>query len=72
MLADVCPVLSGYAGMFDALARSLDGEDAPMVTLPDGRQSLEFVSAVYESCRTGMPVSMPLGPDNMLYNGWLP
>ena len=72
VLADVGPVLSGYTGMFDALARSLDGEDAPMVTLADGRQSLEFVSAVYESCRTGMPVSMPLGPDNMLYNGWLP
>lgn len=72
VLAGVGPVLSGYTGMFDAVARTLNGEDAPLVTLADGRQSLEFVTAVYSSARSGMPVSLPLPPENELYDSWLP
>lgn len=72
VLAEMGPVLTGYAGMFDAIARSLDGKDAPVVTLADGRRSLEFVTAVYASARKGAPVSLPLGPDSALYDGWLP
>lgn len=72
VLAGVGPVLSGYAGMFAAIAQSLNGEDAPFVTLADGRQSLEFVTAVYGSARSGAPVSLPLGSDNDLYDCWLP
>jgi len=66
VLASIGPVMSGYAGMFDAIARSL------MVTLADGRRSLEFVTAVYGSARTGKPVSLPLGPESELYDGWVP
>jgi len=72
VLATVGPVLSGYAGMFDAVARTLKGEEAPLVTLADGRRSLEFVTAVYGSARSGAPVSLPLGPESGLYDGWLP
>ena len=72
VLAGVEPVISGFAGMFEAIASTLKGENAPTVTLEDGRQSLEFVTAVYDSARTGAPVSMPLGPENGLYDGWLP
>jgi predicted dehydrogenase len=72
VLAGVGPVLSGFAGMFDAIARSLNGEEVPFVTLADGRQSLELVTAIYGSARSGAPVSLPLGPDNDLYDGWLP
>ena len=72
VLNDIGPVLTGYAGMFDAVSTALAGEDAPLVTLADGRRSLEFVSAIYESARKGRPVSLPLGPDNELYDGWLP
>ncbi len=72
VLAGVGPVLSGYAGMFDAIAQTLDGEEAPSVTLADGRRSLEFVTAVYKSARSGAPVSLPLGPESDLYDGWLP
>lgn len=72
VLEAVGPVLSGYVGMFDAIAKTLQGEDAPIVTLADGRRSLEFVSAVYGSGRTGMPVSLPLASDSSLYDGWLP
>jgi predicted dehydrogenase len=72
VLAKVGPVLSGYVGMFDAIARTLQGEDAPLVTLEEGRRSLEFVSAVYSSSRSGLSVSLPLGPESELYDGWLP
>ena len=72
VLAGVGPTLSGFAGMFDAIARTLNGEDAPLVTLADGHQSLEFVTAVYRSARRGAPVSLPLEPDSEFYNGWLP
>ncbi len=72
VLAGVGPVLSGYTAMFDAIARKLHGEDAPFVSLADGRRSLEFVSAVYGSARSNLPVSLPLGPDCDLYEGWLP
>jgi predicted dehydrogenase len=72
VLAKVGPVLSGYVGMFDAISRTLQGEEAPLVTLEEGRRSLEFVSAVYSSSRSGLPVSLPLGPENELYEGWLP
>lgn len=72
VLADVGPALSGYVGMFDAIARTLQGEEAPYVTLADGRRSLEFVTAVYTSSRSGLPVSLPLGPESELYDGWLP
>jgi hypothetical protein len=72
VLADVGPVLLGYAGMFDAIKRKLDGEDAPFVSLDAGRQSLEFVTASYGSARSGLPVSLPLGPDHPMYDGWVP
>lgn len=72
VLATVAPPLNGFAGMFEALARTLDGEEAPSVTLADGRQSLEFVTAVYASARDGARVTLPLGPDHPDYDGWVP
>ena len=72
VLERVGPVLTGYAGMFDAIAKTIAGKDAPLVTLEDGRRSLEFVSAVYGSARSGQPVSLPLESDSALYEGWLP
>ncbi len=72
VLASVGPVLSGYTGMFDAIAKTLQGQAAPVVTLAEGRRSLGFVSAVYGSARSGVPVSLPLASDSDLYEGWLP
>jgi predicted dehydrogenase len=72
VLAQVGPVRTGYAGMFAAIADALAGKDAGHVTLADGRRSLEFVSAVYHSARSGQQVSLPLGPESAMYDGWLP
>lgn len=63
---------SGYTGLFTAIADALDGDAGRAVTLADGRRSLEFVSAVYHSARTGAPVALPLTPDHPTYGGWTP
>lgn len=62
----------GFVGFFRAVAEAFNGTGNRQVTLADGRRSLEFVSAVYQSARTGLPVSLPLEADFPLYNGWLP
>lgn len=72
VLATVPPGPAGYAGLFAAIADALDGRPGAEVTLTDGRRSLEFVTAVYHSARTGVPVSLPLDADHPLYAGWLP
>ncbi|MBP0482507.1 Gfo/Idh/MocA family protein [Sagittula salina] len=72
VLATVGPEEVGFVGFFRAVAEALAGDGARAVTLADGRRSLEFVSAVYQSARTSLPVSLPLGPDFPLYGSWLP
>lgn len=72
VLEGVGQVPIGYAGMFTALADALDGNPGREVTLEDGRRSLEFVTAVYASARSGLPVDLPIGSDHPLYGGWQP
>ena len=71
-LASIGPVRSGYAGMLEALGRTLDGERGSQVTLEDGRRSLEFVTAIYASGRSGELIKLPLDRDHPYYGGWLP
>ena len=72
VLSQIGPVPTGYVGLFSALADALDGQLGHEVTLEDGRRSLEFVTAVYASARSGQPVDLPLGPEHPMYGGWLP
>ncbi|MCR8723974.1 Gfo/Idh/MocA family protein [Frigidibacter sp. ROC022] len=72
VLAGVGEAPAGYAGLFTALADALDGKPGAEVTLEDGRRSLEFVSAVYQSHRSNAPVRLPLDRHHPLYRNWLP
>ncbi len=63
---------SGFAGYLEAVADAIAGRPGRAVTLADGRRSIELVSAIYASIRRGAPVSLPLGPDAQIYNGWMP
>ena len=63
---------SWYAGMFDEIAKKLDGDTSDEVTLLNARESLEFVTAVYNSSREGKNIFLPIEKDNPLYNSWLP
>ncbi len=71
-LAMLTPPATGYAGLFQAIAAALDGKPGNEVTLDDARRSLEFISAVYASFRSGLPVSLPLSSEHEYHNGWLP
>ncbi|MDC0445238.1 Gfo/Idh/MocA family oxidoreductase [Candidatus Pelagibacter sp.] len=63
---------SWYAGMFDEIAKKLDGDSSDEVTLSNARESLEFVTAVYNSSRERKNIYLPIEKDNPLYNSWLP
>lgn len=72
VLARLPVALAGYAGFFDAIADALEGRGGREVTLEDGRQSIELVTAVYDAARTGRRVSLPLSRAAALYESWLP
>lgn len=72
VLAKVAKPMTGFAGYFQAIADALEGRPGREVTLQDGRQSVEIVSAVYQSARTGQRVALPLNSAMPIYNGWLP
>ena len=63
---------SWYAGMFEEIANKLDGSSSDEVTLSDARNSLEFVTAVYDSSRQNKSVKLPVKKSNSLYYSWLP
>ncbi|NNE87383.1 MAG: Gfo/Idh/MocA family oxidoreductase [Silicimonas sp.] len=72
VISKVSPVQSGYAGLFAAIADTLEGTPGGEVTISDGRRALEFVTAAYASGRQNTPVALPLGADHPLYGGWRP
>lgn len=72
VLAGVKVSETGFAGFFAALSDALEGRPGTEVTPLDGRRSIEFVTAVYASARSGQPETLPLGRDHPLYRGWLP
>ena len=67
VIASVGQVHTRYAGLFDAITCRSGFE----VALEDGRRSIEFVTAVYHSSRTGQQVRFLFSPDQPLYGGWL-
>ena len=48
-----------------------DGFDLP-VTLAEARASIELITAVYHSARTGRAVALPIGENHPAYAGWRP
>jgi len=62
----------GWWGQFERYADALDAGERPPVTLDDARSSIELITALYHSARTGSDVVLPLAPDHPLYGGWLP
>jgi predicted dehydrogenase len=59
-----------YKGQFARLHVALEHGGELPVTLADARASLELVTALYWSARTGEQVELPIGPDHPAYGGW--
>lgn len=70
VLDGVTDARPGYAGLFNAIADALDGKPGREVSLEDGRRSLEFVTAVYASARSGERTTLPLTSDHPMYGSW--
>lgn len=66
------PRAEGWWGQFERFADALDAGTPPPVTLADARASIELITALYDSARRGVDVTLPLSPDHPLYSGWLP
>jgi predicted dehydrogenase len=71
-LADYVVTEDGYTRQFELFHAAVTQGGEPPVTLQDARNSLELVTAAYHSQRTGLPVSLPIGPEHKLYQSWLP
>lgn len=63
---------AGFAGYLSAIADALTGMGGQEVTLADGRRSIELVTAIYQSARSGQPVELPLTREAECYAGWMP
>ena len=72
ILSNVELTKSWYAGMFEEIGKKLDGDTSDEVTLLNARESLEFVTAVYNSSRDRKNIYLPIEKGNPLYNSWLP
>ena len=72
VLSNIQLTKSWYAGMFEEIANKLEGLSSDEVTLSDARQSLEFVTAVYDSSHQGKNINMPIKRENPLYKSWIP
>ncbi len=71
-LARYEPQEDGYTRQFELFHESLLAGQEPPVTLADARNSLELVTAAYQSQRTGRPTPLPILADHPLYRSWLP
>ncbi len=60
----------GFAGYFADVAAALQGRANTAVTLEDGAAAIALVTGIYTSARSGVTVSLPLGPGSALYEGW--
>jgi predicted dehydrogenase len=66
------PLPEGFPGQFYRFHEALrSGAELP-VTLADARASLELITAMYYSARTGEGVELPIRADHPKYAGWLP
>jgi predicted dehydrogenase len=71
-LAGFEPEPQGYAGQLARFHRALADHGELPVTLGDARASLELVTAMYGSARTGEAISLPLDATSPGYESWLP
>ena len=72
VLAGFEPLPERFEGQCYRLYHALRGGGTLPATLADARASLELVTAMYASSRSGEAVTLPLPTDHPLYGGWLP
>jgi len=66
------PLPEGFVGQFYRLHQALRCNTELPVTLADARASLELITAVYHSTKTGQAVDLPIGKGHPRYANWRP
>jgi predicted dehydrogenase len=69
-LEKVPAVFSRFKGQMISYHAALNGQAPWPVSLDDARQSLELITAFYDSAATHHPVTLPIKNDHMLYDDW--
>jgi predicted dehydrogenase len=62
----------GFLGFLEEVARDMAEQASSVVTLGEACASIELATAIYHAARTGLRVSLPLGDQHPLHEGWLP
>lgn len=68
----VTPDLAGFHGFLREVSKAIAGQPNHAVPLDDGATSIALVTAIYEAHRSGLRVSLPLGAEHPLWQGWQP
>lgn len=72
VLATVADGENGFAGFVEAIADAMEGRGGKEVTVHDGLQSIELVTAIYRSVREGKPVRLSDAAEDEWIKGWAP
>ncbi|WP_332303927.1 Gfo/Idh/MocA family protein [Rhizobium sp. GR12] len=72
VLATVEDGENGFTGFVEAIANAMEGREGKEVTITDGLQSIELVTAIYTSVQEGTVVRLPLTAENERFKGWAP
>jgi len=69
-LKDFKPGPERFHGQFERFHVALETGGPLPVTLDDGRASIELLTALYHSSRTGQAATLPIGADHPAYDIW--
>jgi len=61
------PAHAEHRGQIDDMVSAIEQGTDPLVGGEDGRRTIEFISAVYQSAFTGVPVSLPMTQKDSFY-----
>jgi predicted dehydrogenase len=71
-LKDFKPGPERFTGQFERFHVALETGGPLPVTLDDGRASIELLTALYHSSRTGQAVELPIAAGHPAYDTWRP
>ena len=61
------PTFLAHDGQIEDMIGSIENDRPPLVGSADGRRTIEFISAVYQSAFSGVPVTLPMTDKDAFY-----
>ena len=57
----------GHTAQIEDVLSAIECKRRPLITSLDGRNTIELVTAIYKAGSTGLPVDLPILPDDVWY-----